>query len=391
MKRALPTEALLLTLALAGCRNEPAPTAASAPSVAATTGSRKLKIDPVLLTSERVTTVVAEQRSPSEVLEFPGEVRASLGAAEVGALVAGRVATVLAVEGARVETGQILAWLDAPEVARATADVLRARARAASAKTKLLRQQELDSQQATSKSALDEARTEAEVARAELLAARTLLRNLGGAEPASDVDGNEGSLSARVALRAPVAGTIIRRDAVLGSAVTPERTLFWLNGASPPFVIAKVPEGMLLPAEGESATLTLRGSNAACKAVVRGGPGVVERETRSIDVRLEPDGACTGLIPGAYLDVAFARTGRSGAQVLVVPRESVVDVHGASVAFVVGPSAGEILVRPVRIAQQVGAELVLESGIEPGENVVNRGAVLLKGELLRAELTGGQP
>lgn len=381
--------ALLPLMASIGCRSEPPPAPASAPAAVAATSARKLVIDPTLLTSGRVSFVVAERRAPTEELKFPGEVRASLGAAEVGALVSGRIAAVSAVEGAHVSRGQVLAWLDAPEVARATAELLRAKARESSAKKKLERQLQLEAEQATSKSALDDARTEAEVTRADLLAARTLLRSLGGTEPSDAADGAEASLSARVALRAPVAGVVVRREAVLGAAVTPERTLFWLSGEAPAFVTARVPEGAQVPADGEEARLDTRVSKLACKAWVRGAPGVVNRETRSMDVRLEPESSCLGLIPGAYVDVTFARPGRHEAQGLVVPREAIVEVHGASVAFVVSAMPGEVSVRTLRVSQQLGAETVIEAGVEVGERVVSHGALLLKGELLRAELTGG--
>lgn len=348
---------------------------------------RELKLDPALFGSERIATASVERRAPASELRLPGEVRASLAAAEVGALVSGRIASVSVVEGARVERGQVLAWLDAPEVARATAELLRARARAVSANNKLNRQLELEQKQATSKNALDDARTEAEVARADLLAARTLLQSLGGVEPKAS-DEAAVSLSARVALRAPVAGVVVRRDAVLGGPVAPDRTLFWISGDAAALVMAHVPEGVAVPREGEVATLRARGANEPCKATVRGQPGVVDRETRSVDVRLEPDAACKGLVPGAYVDVTFARDASGGAEGLVVPREAVVDVHGATVAFVVAGAPGQISVRPVRVIERGGPELLVESGLQAGEKVVTRGAVLLKGELLRAELTG---
>lgn len=384
MRRSL----LLLLWGLFGCRAEPAPAPTTSPR--AHSAYRKLKIDPALVASGRVATRMAERRHPRAELKLPGEVRPSLEAAEVGALVAGRVASVLAVEGARVERGQALAWIDAPEVARATADILRARARAHAAGNQLARQLELEDKQATSQSALDEARTEAEVARADLLAARTLLRSLGGVEPKDTGGDDSASVNARVALRAPATGIVVRRDAVLGGAVTPERTLFWLSGEAPAFVTARVPEGIPAPNDGEPATVESRVSSLKCTATVRGKPGIVDRDTRSRDVRLEPEATCSGLIPGAYVDVTFARW-RADAEGLVIPREALAEVHGASLSFVLENDAGEVSVRPLRVAEQAGPEVLVESGIEAGERVVVAGAVLLKGELLRAELSGEAP
>jgi len=380
---------LAWALSLLGCREvKDAPSHEAKPR-AQPQGSenRTLKVDAALFDSSRLATTTVERRAPSGQLNVPGEVRPSLGAAEVGALVAGRVASIAIVEGARVQRGQVLAWLDAPEVARATADVLRARARSTLAQSKLGRQLELDARQATSKNALDDARAEAAVARTDLLAARTLLQSLGGTEPSNDAEGQQGSLTARVALRAPVAGVVVRRDAVIGAPVTPERTLFWLNGDAPSLIVAHVPEGLSVPAAGERAKIEARTSAAKCEAAVRGEPGVVESATRTVALRLEPDTSCQGLVPGSFVAVSFERP--SGApEGLVVPREAVVDVHGTSVAFVRAGAPGEVAVRAVRVLDQPGPELVVESGLSAGEKVVSRGAILLKGELLRAELSG---
>lgn len=367
------------------CSQSPAPPPPATKSSSAL--PKVLRLDPSLFVSERVKSVAVEKRLPASELKLPGEVRASLNAAEVGALVSGRVASILAVEGAPVERGQVLAWLDAPEVARATADLLRAQARSSAAEKRLARQLELDAKQATSGDALDMARADAAVARADAAAARTLLRSLGGSLPSAAEAAAE-TVSSRIALRAPVSGVVVRRDAVIGGAVSPERTLFWLNGDATPVVLAHVPEGTLAPLEGERAHLQARGSARRCEATVRGKLGVVDAATRSVAIRLEADPGCAELAPGGYVDVSIVRTTGTGTPALVVPREAVVDVHDVSVAFVTGAVPNEVEARPVRVSDRAGPELVIESGLKEGEQVVRQGALLLKGELLRAELSG---
>jgi membrane fusion protein, heavy metal efflux system len=372
---------VVLLMAACGRQPQPAPSNRSRP-----VAPRVLRVDAALLAEERIKTVVVERRLPMSELKLPGEVRSSLNAAEVGALVSGRLSSILAVEGACVERGQVLAWLDAPEIARATADLLRARARATAAEHKLGRQIELDAKQATSRDAIDEAQAEAAVARADVAAARTLLRSLGGSVPSPD-DASAGSFGSRIALRAPVSGVVVRRDAVIGSAVTPERTLFWLNGNASPMVLAYVPEGSQAPVEGARARLQNRGSALECDATVRGQLGVVDPVTRSAALRLEADAGCTELAPGSYLDVTFSRP--AGATPgLVVPRAAIVDVHSVSVAFVTSSTPSQFDVRTVRVLDPPGPELLVESGLKEGERVVQQGALLLKGELLKAELSG---
>jgi cobalt-zinc-cadmium efflux system membrane fusion protein len=80
--------------------------------------------------------------------------------------------------------------------------------------------------------------------------------------------------------------------------------------------------------------------------------------------------------------------GRAG-EVLVVPAAAVVDVRGASFAFVAARGGG-FEARPVDVGVHVGDDLVVLAGLDEGEQVVVLGAVLLKGELIRGEL-GGEP
>ena len=372
---------MALVVALASCRKEPPPE----PPAQRSTPTGTLHVDASLFASGRIQSVAVERRAPASELRVAGEARAgALAAAEVGALVAGRIATIEAAEGAHVERGQVLAWVDAPEAARATADVLRARARAEAAARKLARQLQLEAQEATSKNAIDDARTDDQVARADLVAARTLLRSLGGSEPpqgATDV-------SARVAIRAPVRGLVSRREAMLGGVVAPDKTLFWIASGERPIVLARVPETAAAPIDGERAALRVRASDTTCSGTVRGRLGVVDETSRTATVRIEPDAACGTLPAGAYVDVTFRRADGTKSAALVIPRDAVVDVRGVPTAFVADAKTGDVSVRPLRVREVPGPDVVIEAGLDEGEWVVREGAVLLKGELLRADLAG---
>lgn len=47
---------------------------------------------------------------------------------------------------------------------------------------------------------------------------------------------------------------------------------------------------------------------------------------------------------------------------------------------------GEFEPRSVRVAEWAGPRVFLEDGVNEGESVVERGALLLKGELMRSRL-----
>ena len=357
---------------------------------AATTNRAPLRVDSALVRDGRIKLATAQRRAPASELRVAGEIRSdALGLAEVGALVSGRVAKLDVAEGESVKRGQPLAWIDAPEVGRATADVLRSRARAVVASRKLERQLELESQDATSRNAVDDARAEEQASRADLLAARTLLSSLGGQEPALGSEASAVSVNARVAVRSPIDGVVSQREAMLGGAVSPEKMLFRIVAPGHSLAIARIPETTAPPLDGTRATLRMRGDAAtSCDAKVSGSVGVVDTVTRTLALRLDPAPTCTWLTPGSYVDVVFAAPDAIGDRSIVIPREATIDLRGGPIAFVETNVPGAFVPRAVQILDHGGPDVIVVSGVDEGERVVTSGALLLKGELLRAELEG---
>jgi cobalt-zinc-cadmium efflux system membrane fusion protein len=374
---------------MAACQKAAPPTLAKHSDAS----KNQVSVDPQLVSTGRLKLVTVALRVLSGGLSVAGEVRSSeSGSAEAGTLVAGRIASLEVQEGAKVKRGQVLAWVDAPEVARAAANLLLARARAAVAKHKRDRQETLEAASATSKNALDDARAEDEAARAELLAARTLLTSLGGAEPPSEP--NVTALIVRVPVRAPIAGLVAERNTVLGGAVSADKMLFRIVADSQTSfsILARVPETVATkPEAGMSATIVPRGKGSGtCQALVEGSLAGIDTQTRTLAVRLAPEKGCAWLIPGSFVDVVFASP-RGSSELparLVVPRNAIVDVHGSPTVFVAGAVPGQFSARIVQAGPGDADALSVDSGLVAGEQVVVDGALLLKGELLRAELEG---
>jgi membrane fusion protein, heavy metal efflux system len=385
--RLLVAGALCLACQAAEAPSGPAPRERS--SALAT----RVKLDPGLVTTGRVKLEAAAPHRLAGVLRVSGEVRSNEeGSAEAGTLMPGRVASLEVGEGAKVKRGQVLAWVDAPEVARAASVLLVARAHALVAHRKRERQETLAATSATSQNALDEARAEDEMARAELLAARTLLLNLGGTEP--PVDSDASSLTVRVPVRAPLAGIVAERSAVLGGAVSPERALFRIvaQGGVSLSVVARIPEtAAQMPTAGDVATLTSRRAGTRdCQATVQGSVGGIDVATRTLGVRLNPEPNCAWLLPGSFVDVVFASVHVSApASGVTIPRAAIVEVRGQTVVFVATSAPGEFDARIVQRGDADEARVNLPSGVSPGEQVVVEGTLLLKGELQRSELEGG--
>jgi cobalt-zinc-cadmium efflux system membrane fusion protein len=394
----LAAAGLLLATSGLGCERDAAsatPPAASA--VAEAKAPPRVEIDPALIDAGRVSLGRATRRSIAAEQILAGDVIPSEdGEAEVGALVSGRIATLDVADGARVSRGQVLARIDAPDVGRATAELLRARGRSEATERTLARQLDLEKQGATSPSAVDEARAEDRAARAELTAARTMLATLGAGEPRIEAGGGaptpSRAVSIRVAIKAPIDGVVVERSAVLGGAVAPDRSLFRIIDPARLVVRARLPETAGLPAAATHATIRPRTSGGVpstdrCEAAVIAGFGVVDATSRTVPIRLRPAGICAWLLPGAYVDVilegAVAAADRAA---IVVPVEAVVEVRGVPTVFVVGARRGVFAAHPVRVGAAVGASIPVEAGLDEGAEIAVRGGVLLKGELLRSAL-----
>ncbi len=393
--RCLLHASIVAVLSLAGCnrRDDAAVKASAGPAeTAAAPARRSVQVSPDLVAQGRIRTVRATRRPPTGAIRLPAEIVSSAeGAAEAGSLLAGRIARFEAREGDRVKSGQVLAWIDAPEAARAIADLVRARTRTETQARKVARLEGLVASEAATQIALDEAKLELELARADLAAARTLVASFGLAEPAPTAGAPV--LSARLPVRSPVDGTVVERTAALGAHVEPNTPIFRLVSEGRVLVEARVADGSsVVLAPGSLAHVEPRGG-PRCTARVLGALPQVDAATRSRRVRLVPDDGCKGLVPGAQAEVEIevpvtASSDAGVEQVLVVPAAALVELKSATIAFVKAREAGVFDVRAVEPGLRVGEDRVVLAGVDEGEEVVVEGTVLLKGELMRGELGG---
>jgi hypothetical protein len=102
-------------------------------------------------------------------------------------------------------------------------------------------------------------------------------------------------------------------------------------------------------------------------------------------VRLSP--GCGEFHEGAFVDVAIERSPSNGKPLIALPRAALISINEVPVVFVQsGEKAGTFVMRPVRGVTYLGPLVFVDDGVDEGELVVERGAILLKGELMRAEL-----
>ena len=265
--------------------------------------------------------------------------------------VGGVVAAVAVREGERVTRGQVLARLDATELA---AGVRQAREALDKARRDARRIEALAASEAAPRVAAEDSRTALAVAEAQLAAAEFNLR--------------------RGTLTAPDDGWVDQRLAEPGEIVAPGRPVLRVSGEGRGFVVrvALADRDVLGLERGTPATVAL---DAASGRPLHGRVSEIARAagrgtgTYLVEVALASADA-TGLLSGLTAKVEIARTlDAEGA----VPLAAVVDGDGeAGAVFTV--EQGVARRRPVRIAFLHGDRAVLSSGLAGVGAVVTDGA-----------------
>ncbi len=310
-------------------------------------------------TTSQAVQVVTVQARDLEVWRPYAGVLEPVRASDLPALTSGEVQRVLAELGDAVVSGQLLAEADPSKAAlqrdQALADLRSAEASHAQAGAALRREEQLHQAGDISDAQLDAAvhqeataSARVEAARAALGMARLGLRDCG--------------------IRAPFAGVVTDRLVKQGQRVSPGTLAFRVADM-------RVLEARL--AVGSAAAVFLRpGDPARLLGPLNGRPGEVLAVGREADgssgqfpvlVRFEnADGALLG---GMSVEVEL-RVARHEAA-MAVPSEAVVERSGRDVVFAV--QHGLALSVPVEVGETVG-EQVLVRGLEPGAQVVRRGA-----------------
>lgn len=312
-------------------------------------------------------------------LALPGEVSVDPDRnARVSSPVAGRIAEVRFKEGSKVKKGQLLATLRIPDLAKLRAAYAATASRATSARTNATRLGELADKGLASNQETLNARTEADSFEAEARALDQQLRTLGMGAAGS---GSE------LALRAPIAGTVISRSAVVGQPVTTEETIADIADLSEVWFLGRVFEKDLDEVHTHAkAEVQL---NAFPKRRFEGSVEYVGQQidpvARTVTARIRLSNA-EGLLRLGLFGTAHIATGTEQSEpVLVVPRTAITEIGSKSVVFV-QQADGDFELHEVVLGQSNLGMIQVHSGLREGELVVTEGTFTVKSAVLRSSL-----
>lgn len=348
---------------------------------------KRAKLSREVVAGAKIRTEPAMKEALAPTLSLPGEIAADPDrSARVSSPVAGRLAEVRFREGSTVKKGDVLAVLRIPEIGKVRAAHSATVAKAAAARANADRLAGLADKGLSPKQEALAARAEADALEAESKALGEQLSALGM--------GTTGAGS-ELALRAPVSGTVVTRDAVVGQPVTTEQTIASIADLSEVWFLARVFEKDLGRLEvGASAEVTLNAYPAErWDGKVEYVGKQIDAVSRTVNARVRltnrDDLLRLGLFGTARV-VAKGSGGDAGAApeaVLVVPRSALSEIAGKTVVFV-AVGEGEYETHEVTVGDAAAGRVRVLAGLREGEPVVVEGAFTVKSVLLRGTLAG---
>ena len=323
----------------------------------------------------RISTATVRQRSGAREVSVLGEIAADQSRyAEVAPPTGGQIVRVLVDLNAVVRQGEPLAQLRSTDLGRARADLLTAEARKDLAQQALERKRTLAAERIVAVREVQEAEAAFRAAEAEARAAVAALRALGIQE---DDTGGDGSL---YSVRSPIGGRVIDRQAILGKYADTGSPLFTVADLSRVWLIAQVFERDAVNLRlGSTAHITLTalpGKEFDGRVTQVGRQ--VDAGSRTVPVRVELSNADGVLKPGMSASARLEVAGQTQA-ILVVPAAALQRVGERWLAFI-PQTPQEFEMRPVGRGRDLGNDVEVVSGLNPGETVVVEGAFLLKAE-----------
>jgi cobalt-zinc-cadmium efflux system membrane fusion protein len=306
------------------------------------------------------------------------------------ARIGGRIARVVADYGQRVAPGDVLAWIDSPELGAAQAEYRRAASMNRLREAEFERAHLLLEGEAISRAELLRREAEWRAAQADLQTAEQMLHILGLSQ--ADVDaltGDGSDLGHLYPVRAPIEGRVTVRQAVPGRVVGARDELFTVATLDTLWLFVQVFEKDLSSIHtGSAVSLTCESHPEDRFTGSLDFVGqVLDPHSRTVEARAVIDNPSHELKPGMFV-YATIGPGVSSAPAdarPAVPAAAVVEIEGESVVFVaLGERTFEV--RPVVLGEAAGEWVEIRSGLTEGETVAVSGTFTLKSEVLKGGL-----
>ncbi len=315
--------------------------------------------------------------------------------AHISSFVKGKVFSLSADLGDRVNKKQVLITINSPDFSQAQATFLQARS-----KLNLSRQDVDRAKMLLKEKAIEEKeylRREAEHAElsTEYGAAESILHSYGlGPEQIQDLIDKCDSLvqkgelceltNPNLSILSPVEGTVIFRDVIVGEHVEPQKILFTVSNLNTLWAH--------LDAYEKDLTYISKQSKVAIKSPLYPEKeftgkiayisDVIDEKLRTIKIRVEVNNDQGLLKPNMYIQ-GIVENRKAEKKILAIPEEAIQNMNGEKIVFIL-EEKDIFAVCHVELGEKIGNTRIIAKGLEEGEKIVIKGAFNLKAELTKA-------
>lgn len=376
---------LLIAMALAACGKEtasnasPADNASAAHAASADSAALTLTQEEKQATGIRVAPL--QEQEVHDQIAVTATIQANQNRlARIAPRVSGKVVKALVNLGDQVKAGQPLALIDSVDAGEAQSAYTQAVAEQALAKAATERADKLYADQIIPQKEYLRARADLDKANAVLRAANAKRHALGltGRTPPS------GQPSV-FPVTAPFAGTVIDKKAVIGELAQADTALFSIADLSTVWIDTNLFEKDLgkVTVGAPAQVNVVAYPDQVFKGKVTYISSVMDKETHTAKARIEvpnPDGR---LKLDMFATAVIATGGK--AKALLLPDYAVVLIQGQPTVFIADKEGFEA--RAVELGNKLNGQVVLKSGIRPGDTVVVHGAYALKAKMLKSQIS----
>ncbi|HVK68958.1 MAG TPA: efflux RND transporter periplasmic adaptor subunit [Polyangium sp.] len=390
-----------LLLATSGCdkheakekhKDEPAKAAPSANASAHGHGEgehgeheelpRRITLSPSVITDARIRTAPIRMGTLAITIALPGAIAADPDrSARISSPAEGKLEEVHFKEGAAVKKGDVLAVVRVPELGKVRGAQAATLAKAKAARENAARLKALLEQRLTSEQAVLDAEAEARALSIEAAALGAELTAMGA--------GASRGAPFLLTLRAPIDGTILARDAVVGQPVTAEHVLGSIADLREVWFLGRVFEkdlGRLRVGAGAEVELNAYPITRFTGSIEYIGQQI-DPVARTVTARIHLQNRDDMLRIGLF-GTAYVATGGDQAREprLLVPRSAITEIGQKPVVFVKLPEEGAFEMHDVVLGDSALGSVEVLSGLGEGEEVVVEGVFTLKSTVLKGTI-----
>jgi cobalt-zinc-cadmium efflux system membrane fusion protein len=341
---------------------------------------RRVRLAPEVVSAAQIRTAPVVREPLARTLGLPGEIVADPDrTARVASPVAGRLERVAFQEGSPVKARQVLATLRVPELSKLRSLAASTLARAKAARVNAERLKNLVAKQLASEQLYLDAAASAEALEVEASSAQQQIAALGL--------GQDSAQPAEITLRAPIAGVVVSRNAVVGQPVTAEEVIADVVDLAEVWFLGRVFEqdlGKLQPDAKVEVRLNAYPDqlfSGQLEYIGRQVDPVARTVTARVRLHNRADLLRVGLFGTAHVALGEPHDA-SASSTLVIPRSALTEVAGKQVVFVRHADA-DFELHELELGDAALGKVQVLAGLREGEQVVVEGVFTLKSAVLK--------